>query len=422
MRFLQNVSTFESLRLRDYRLLWMGQLSVSSGQWMDQIARSWLIYQLTGSSIQLGLVGAVRGIPLLLFGVLAGVVADRYGRKAQLVIAQVVNSIINVVLAVLILTNQIQPWHIYVTGFLAGTVQAFQQPARQALVNDLVGEKYLLNAISLNSAAVSLSRSLGPAVGGLLIQGFGVDVAYFVQAALYLLASVWTVQIRIPTAASSMYKSSASSGQSLLDSAREGIAYIIAHKMILALMVLGLVPIVLGQPYTSLMPIFAIDILHGNASTQGLLLMMSGIGATLGALAIASFGRRQGNGRLLIAGAAGFGLALVLFSRSPILAMAMTGTFLAGLFNSGYTAQNQTMLQMLTPAELRGRVLGVYFLDRGFMPLGSLLAGLLASLLGGPWAVTLMGGSCFLLAIGVAVVIPALWRLKLLPASEPVTP
>jgi MFS family permease len=145
---------------------------------------------------------------------------------------------------------------------------------------------------------------------------------------------------------------------------------------------------------------------------------MSGIGATIGALSVASFGRRQGNGKLLIAGAAGFGLSLLLFSRSPVLWMAMTGTFLAGLSSTGYTSQDQTILQMLTPSEIRGRVLGIYFLDRGLMPLGSLLAGTLASLLSGPWAVTIMGSSCFLIAVGVAIFVPTLWRLRLLPGSE----
>ncbi len=206
--------------------------------------------------------------------------------------------------------------------------------------------------------------------------------------------------------------------QSFFSSAKEGFAYIGSHRLILALMVLGLAPILLGMPYISLMPIFAIDVLHGDASTQGLLLTMVGIGAVLGALTIASLGRRQGSGKLLIAGAAGFGLSLVFFSRSPVLWMAMVFTFLAGLSNSSYTSQNQTIIQTLTPSEIRGRVLGVYLLNRGLMPIGSLIAGALASFLGGPWAVTIMGASCFLLAIGVAFFVPDLWKSKLLPSSE----
>jgi len=419
---MRNVRTFESLGLRDYRLLWLGQLSSSMGMWMDQTARGWLVYSLTRSPLQLGLVSAVRGAPLLIFGVFAGVVADRYGRKAQLVIAQAVNALLNVALAMLIMTGHLQVWHIYLTGFLAGTVQAFQQPARQVLINDLVGEKRLLNAIALSSAAFNLSRSVGPAICGVLIQTLGVDISYFGQAVFFALATLWTVQIRVPKSPTPAGYSTSSISQSIFSSAGEGIAYIISHRLILFLMVLALAPILLGMPYVSLMPIFAIDVFHGDASTQGFLLTMAGVGAVLGALTIASIGRRQGSGKLLIAGAAGFGLSLVLFSRSPVLWIAIIFAFLAGLSNSGYASQNQTIIQMLAPAELRGRVLGVYFLSQGLMPLGSLLAGALASLFGGPWAVTAMGASCLLLAVGIAIFVPDLWKLNLVPGRQKVIP
>lgn len=407
-------NTFESLKLRDYRLLWLGQLATSMGQWMDQTARSWLIYSLTGSPMHLGLSSAARGVPLLVFGVVAGVVADRSGRKAQLIVAQVVNTVLNLVLATLILLRRIEPWHVYVSGFLAGTVQAFQQPARQVLVNDLVGSRYLTNAVALNSAAFNVSRSLGPALCGVLIQAFGVDVSYYVQAGFFAFATLWTGQIRVPRRPPAACEEQTSS---LLASAGEGFAYILSHRLILALMTLGLAPILLGMPYTSLMPIFAIDVLHGDASTQGLLLTTVGAGAVAGALGIASLRRWQGSGRLLVSGAAGFGLSLVLFARSPALPMMMVFAFMAGMSNSAYTSQNQTLLQMLTPAPLRGRVLGTYLLNRGLMPVGSLIAGALAMALGGPWAVAIMGASCLVLAIAIAVTAPELWRLSGLRAA-----
>ena len=198
MSLIRNIHTFESLGLRDYRLLWVGQLSISMGIWMDQVTRTWLIYILTHSALQLGLVNAVRGIPFIAFGAIAGAVADRYGRKTQLIIAQVVNAILNIILATLVLTGHVKPWHVYVTGFLNGTAQAFQAPGRQALINDLVGREHLLNAIALNSAAVNLSRSVGPAISGILIQTLGVDMSYFIQAGLFALATVWIIQIRVP--------------------------------------------------------------------------------------------------------------------------------------------------------------------------------------------------------------------------------
>jgi MFS family permease len=414
-RWLLKVRTFESLGIRDYRFLWLSQLTTAMGQWMDQTSRSWLIYSLTGSPLHLGLVGMTRGLPMLLFGVAAGIAADRYGRKAQLLIAQVVNAFLNIILATLILTGRIQEWHIYVTAFLAGTAQAFQQPARQALINDLVGQEHLLNAVALSSAAMNLSRSVGPAICGILIAAFGLDVSYYTQAAFYALATVWLIQIKIPESSAAVASSRSASNQSFLSSAREGFSYIASNRLILALMILGLAPILLGMPYQSLMPIFALDVLHGDARTQGFLLAGMGIGAVVGALGIASLGRRQGSGKLLIAGAACFGLSLVFFSRSPVLWMSMCFTFLAGLSNSGYTSQDQTIIQTITAPEVRGRVLGVYLLNRGLMPIGSLIAGALANFLGGPWAVTIMGASCFLLAAGVGLFGPRLWKLSLIP-------
>ncbi len=421
MSLLGHIHTFSSLKLRDFRYLWLGQIAVSMGTWMDNVSRSWLIYQLTGSPFQLGLVNAVKGVPLLIFGVIAGAIADRYGRKTQLVLAQSVNAALNVVLALLVLSGNIQPWHVYVTGFLAGTVQAFQQPARQVLISELVGERHLLNAISLNSAAANLSKSIGPAACGLLIQAAGVDFSYFVQGGFFAAATVWTVQIRIPKRATPVAMAPHTRpqrSQSLFAGVGEGLRYVTSQKLILALLILGLAPVLLGMPFTGLMPIFAIDIFRGDAHTQGLLLTMLGVGALAGALTMASLSRWQASGKFLVAGAAGFGLSLIMFAYSPVLATAMFFIFLAGLFNTSYSSQNMTMLQLLTPAELRGRVMGIRLLDKGLQPLGSLLAGALASLFGGPTAVAIMGASCFLLAAGVGLFSRSLWRLKRLTEKK----
>lgn len=413
MSLFRNIRTFDSLSLRDFRYLWLGQIMVAMGFWMDSVSRSWLIYQMTGSPFQLGLVNAVKGVPLLIFGLIAGAVADRYGRKTQLIIAQSVNAVLSVILAILILTKSIEPWHIYASAFFAGTVQAFQQPARQVLIGEIVGEKHLLNAISLNSAAVNLSKSVGPALCGILIQSLGVDYSYFVQGGFYAVATAWSIQVRVPkTAATSSKYAEAVASQSLFGGVGEGIRYVLSQPLIMALLVLELVPALLGMPFTSLMPIFAIDVFKGDAHTQGLLLTMLGIGALVGALLMASLGKWQGSGKFLIAGAAGFGLSLAFFAYSPVLSMAMVFVCLAGILETGYASQNMTMIQLLTPAEFRGRVMGIRLLDRGLQPLGSLLAGSLAALLGGPAAVGIMGVSCFLVAVAVGLSSRRLWHLK----------
>ena len=401
-----NVHTFDSLALRDYRLLWLGQLANAMGIWMDMVARMWLIYTMTHSPLQLGLISATQGLPMLLFGIIAGATADRYGRKIQLIMSQAGNAVLNTIMAILILTGSVQPWHLYVTGFLAGSMQAFQMPARQVLVNELVGTKYLLNAISLNSAAFNFSRSFGPAIGGLLIKLWGVGFCYVGQAALYIMSTIWTIRMRVPSQYHSPDQArDARNNRSFLGGIRDGIRYVMLQKVVLALMMLALMPAILGMPFVSLMPIFAVDVFHGDATTQGSLLMMAGLGALAGSLGMASLGRkRQGSGKFLIGGAVGFGLSLILFASSPNLWLAMPFIFVVGFFNSSYMTQNQTIIQTVVPHEIRGRVLGIYMLNQGLMPAGSFLAGVLATLFGGPKAVAIMGFSCFLLVVAVGSV------------------
>lgn len=449
--WLTRIRTFESLQFRDYRLLWLGQGGTSMGQWMDQVARSWLIYQLTGSALQLGAVSAMRAIPMLFFGMVAGVVADRHGRKAQLIISQVTNVAINLVLATLILVGQIQPWHVYVTALLAGSVQAFQQPARQSLISDLVGKQHLQNAVALNSAIFNLMRSVGPAVAGALIAVVGVDGSYYVQAALYVWATVWTVQMRVPgepglleflglrreqppTAVPALATSpvgaaslTATDGPrqperagrrrqangSFLGSLNEGFQYVLKNQLILSLMFISLAPVLLGMPYTSLMPIFALDVLGVGSVGQGLLLTSAGFGALVGALGIASLGSFRRKGMLLIGGAVTFGVGLLAFSRSTWMPLSMALLFIVGVSNASYTSQSQTIIQTLVPDRLRGRVLGIFMLNRGLMPLGSLLAGALASWLGGPNAVLVMGISCALVALIAAALSPEIRDLEI---------
>ena len=382
---------------------------------MDATARSWLIYDMTGSALQLGLVNAIRGLPIVIFSILAGITADKYNKKAQLILAQVVNFILNIILATLIFTGHIQLWHVYVTGFLNGIAQAFQQPARQIMINDIAGERYLMNAISLNSVAINLSKTLGPALCGFLIVTWGVGVSYYIQAGLFIIATVWTLQMRIPEGPSiGIYKLSRQK-QSMFVSAKEGFEYIFRTKLILALIILSLAPVLMGMPFTSLLPIFAIDIWNGNASTQGILLSMMGIGSIIGALSIASLGQRGGGGMLLITGAIGFGLSIIAFALSPLLWLGITFIFLAGLINIGYTTQEQTIIQTLAPSEMRGRIIGIYSLSRGLMPLGSLIVGTLATFANAPLAVTITGSACVCIAIGIAIKFPDLWRLKLAP-------
>jgi MFS family permease len=411
---LSQVRTFESLAFRDYRLLWLGLTGTSMGHWMDQIARSWLIYELTDSALLLGAVGAMRAVPMLLFGVVAGVVADRYGCKLQLIVAQLTNVVLNLGLAILVTTGLIEPWHVLLGAFLAGTVHAFQLPARQVLVYDLVGQEYLTNAIALTSVVFNLMRSIGPAVAGFLIALVGIDGSYYAQAALFVLATVWTVQIRVlQTEEGPRAQRRAVPSSSFLTHAKEGFQYLFQDRLMLSVMALGLVPSLLAMPYATLMPVFARDILKVGAQGQGLMLTARGVGALLGALVIASLSRVRRQGLMMLCGAGLFGLCLVAFSCSPVMILAMAFLFLSGLFSTAYTSQNQVVLQVLSPPNLRGRLMSIRLLSRGFNPLGSMLAGALATWFGAPLAVVVMGGSCAVLTLWIGLKVPALLKLDI---------
>src|SRR5215471_13692752 len=280
---------FASLRSRDYRLLWLAQLATSMGQWMDQMTRGWLMYELTGSALELGLATALRGLPLLFFGILAGAVADRSNRKSQLIMAQVINALLNVILATLVLLHRVQPWHVYVTGFLAGIVQAFQQPARQTLISDIVGARYLLNALALNAMALNVARAIGPAMAGILIALTGTHGSYYVQAIMFVLATLWTIQMVVPERSP---ESAAARREPFWHSVTAGLAFVVQDHDIRTLMILAHGPLTLGMSYMRLLPIFAKDVLHGGASMQGLLLTIIGIGSVLGSSWVAMIQRR----------------------------------------------------------------------------------------------------------------------------------
>jgi len=406
---LSGIHTFDSLSIRDFRLLWLGQVGTSLGQWMDNISRTYLIYHITSSPLQLGLAAAARGIPLFLFGIVAGALADRSGRKTQLIVAQVTNALLNFILATLVFTNHVQPWHVYVTGFLVGTVQAFQNPARQTLVTDLAGPRHLINALALNSMALNTSRALGPAFAGLLIATVGVHGSYYVQAVMFLLATIWTIQMRVPERGR---ESARVAREPLLQSIKGGVAYVSTNSNIRAQLILALGPLTLGMPFTNMMPIFAKDVLHGGAQLQGFLLSAFGAGSLLGALVVASIPRRRAYALPAVIGALVFSLTVFFFGSSQLVWLSLTCTFFSGIFMTTYQTQDQALLQLSAPSHVRGRVMSFYLMNRATIPIGTLLAGALAHSFGGPAAVRMMS----LAAVGVVLLViakqPAFLRLK----------
>ena len=400
-----NLRTFSSLRYRDYRILWTSIVFMSAGQWMQQIALSWMAYQMTDSPFMLGAINGFRAIPFLLFGPWAGVAADRIDRKKLMLLSQAYVMILSFGLAVLIFSGLIQVWHLFVYTFMSGLGWSVTQPVRQALLPNLVPKDELQNAVALQSAGFNSTRVLGPTAAGLLIAWVGPGGAFLAQSVAYLviLALVWTM--RVPAIQSPLKRQSA--GADLVD----GFRYIKGNQIVFSLILLALIPMLFAMPFQTLIPVFARDVLNMGPKGYGLLVSFAGIGALTGTLIVASLGGFRHKGLLLLGSAAALGAFLFLFSQSTLLPLSLFLMVFVGGFQMTYMSLNNTLLHMNITDDMRGRVMSIYMLDQGLTPLGSLFAGTTASVFGAPVAVAVMGASCILLALTAAAHTPIIRRL-----------
>jgi MFS family permease len=404
--------TFDALHYRDYRLLWLGQACVSMGIWMDQVARSWLLYQLTDSPLQLGLIRGLQAIPLLLLSPVAGTAADRYDRKLQLMAAQVVDGSMYALLAALIFTGHIAPWHVYLTAFLGGVVQVFESPARLAMVSDTVPAQHLTNAIALSSVLFNLSRSTGPALAGLAIAAFGTGGSYAAQAGLYFVATVWTfilpAALRFPTGEGQHHARRLSFARSTL----EGWKFSWSNDTVRAGLLITMLASLFIIPFTTQLPVFARDILGVGATGQGLLLTGMGIGAFCSAVLVASLGDQLPRGIFMLIGVTLYGISVVAFASSPWFPLSVALMVVVGSFHVSSHALVQTVIQTYSLPEFRGRTMGVFQQSHVVMMVGSMLLGALASVWGAPHAVAVMGVAGALAMIGISVAMPHARRIR----------
>jgi MFS family permease len=424
---LLRIPTLDSLHLREYRLLWLGQGGNAMGMWMDQIARGWLMYELTDSPVQLGLVTALRAAPLLLLSPVAGALADRYDRKAQLMVAMAVDGAAHALMAVLIFSGLIEPWHVYATGAVTSIASVFQQPARQAMVANVVDRRRLTNAIGLDSMVFNVSRSTGPALAGVLIALAGTGASYVAQAAFYFLATWLTMQLRplSPARPSPSVQAAAAEasdaavgpaaprtgghrrGHSLMSGTLEGWRYVATDETVRTAMLVAMLTSLLAVPFTTLLPVFARDILAAGPNGQGILLSAMGIGALGSAITIATLGERLSRGMLMLGGAAVYGLSVIAFAASGWFALSAALMVVAGACNVACNALVRTVVQGYTPREMGGRVLGILQQGTALYTIGGMVAGALAAVWGAPWAVGVMAALCTLSAVTMFVTIPS---------------
>jgi MFS family permease len=404
------LQTFAALRHREFRLLWAGQASTAMAMWMDQVARGWLMYELTNSPVQLGLVHGVQAIPILVLSPLAGSIADRHPRKQQVVVCQGLAGVLYTVLALLIMTGHIQPWHVYATAFGMAIIQAFHRPDRGAMVADAVPSHDLTNAIGLNSLVFNIARSTGPALAGVLIATLGTASCYVVQTGCYLLAAVWTLWLRpTPSAATSGRAApGASFGQSIV----EGWTFSWRNEAVRAGLLITMCASLFIMPFTTLLPVFARDLLGVGATGQGGLLTAMGIGAVGSAVLVASLGDRLPRGLLMLGGVTMYGLSVVAFAASPSFRLSLGLMTIVGLAHVNSYALVQTVIQTYSPSAFRGRTMAIFHMNDVVVTLGSMLAGTLAALVGARWAAAAMGATGALLTVTIGAALPHARRIR----------
>ncbi len=396
--------TFRALSHRNYRLFFGGQGISLVGTWMQQIAMSWLVYRLTNSAFMLGLVGFMGSISTFLFAPIAGVLADRWPLRRALVVTQVLAMIQALILAFLTLEGLINVTHLIILSIALGLVNAFDMPIRQSFVIQMVERKEDLgNAIALNSSLVNSARLFGPAIAGMLIAVVGEGVCFLINGLSYIAVIGSLLAMKFASVKKMSGRTQVWQGL------KEGFSYAFGFAPIRSLLLLLALISLMGMPYTTLMPIFAKDILHGGSHTLGFLVGCSGVGALAGAVFLASRKSVLGLGRIIVMASCTFGTGLIVFSLSRLIWLSLGLMVITGFGMMVQMASSNTIIQTLVEDDKRGRVMSFYTMAlRGMTPFGSLLAGLMASSLGAPTTLIFGGVACIAGALLFAKRLPSL--------------
>ncbi|MGE5401135.1 MAG: MFS transporter [Ignavibacteriales bacterium] len=398
--------TFAALRHRNYRLWFWGQMTSLFGSWMQTTAQGYLVFQLTHSPVYLGYVGFASGVPAWVFMLFGGVIADRIERRTVLIITQTVMMILALILAGLTFAHIVEAWHIVLLAFGLGIANAFDAPARQSFVLELIDREDLVNAIALNSTMFNTATAVGPAVAGLTYAAFGPAWCFTINGISFLGVIAALMMMQLKTQVRQETKKSA------LADLKEGMIYIRKQKMILTLM--GTVTVVglFGIAFATLIPAWAVSILRGDATTNGLLQSARGFGALISALFLASVASFKIKGKLVTIGMFSFPVLLIVFSFVRWLPLSLI--VLIGIGAASLLILNVVngLVQTLVSDEFRGRVMGIYSISFfGFMPLGALLIGAFAEHLGEPMAIIINAVVLLLFATLIFFLVPKLRTL-----------
>ncbi|MCL4402433.1 MAG: MFS transporter [Acidobacteria bacterium] len=376
---------FKAFHYRDFRLLWMGACTSSIGTWMQKVAQSWLVFEISKSPFLLGLDAFLGEIPIFLFSLIGGVVADRMDRRRLLLVSQFVQMACAFVLAALIGFHVVQVWHILVLSFVVGSVQAFGGPAYQALLPSLVEKKDLANAIALNSIQFNLARIIGPVLGGFALAGAGAVWCFGLNGVSFIavIASLMVLRVKFMPAKSTV---------SMFASMKQGIGFIRKQRGMESLILMAFLMTALGIPLVTFLPVFAKEVYHRGPATFTLFLASSGAGSVTGALIVAAMGDFRNKGRVALLMLMCLGGAISGFALSHSIVLGCVLLFVSGLSLMSVFANISSLVQLITDNQMRGRVMSVYNVAfRGGMPIGSLVVGWLVPMYSAPTVLAVNG-------------------------------
>ena len=400
--FFNNI--FRTLKYRNFRLFFAGQGISLTGTWMQHIAMAWLVYRLTNSALILGLVGFSSQIPTFLLSPFAGVLADRADRRSILLITQILAMIQAFILAFLTLTHTIAVWHIIVMGILLGVINSFDIPARQSFVIEMVEKKEALgNAIALNSLMFNMARLVGPSIAGILVAFTGEGICFLLNGISFVAVIISLMAMTTGTKKRKIHH------KNVMHGLKEGFDYAFGFQPIKSILILLGTVSLLGASYVILMPVFAKNIFHGGPRTLGFLMAAVGVGALIGTLYLASRRGVLRLGNIIPISSAIFSVGMIFFSFSNNLWVSMAILVTIGFGFMVQMASSNTVLQTIVDDDKRGRVMSFYSMAfMGMTPLGSLIAGYLANIIGAPRTLMISGIFCALASLLFAARIPHL--------------
>lgn len=388
---------FVSLRYRNFRLLWFGQVCQAATMWTEQVVRNWLTLELTGSALQLGTVNLVRVVPSIMFGLWGGVLADRIDRKKLLLVSQAWSALIFGIMMWVVLSGNLQLWHLYGSAIALGLGQSANQPVRTSLIPLILPKQFLLNALTLNSIAINLTRLVLPAVVGIGVALYSPGWAYTLCLLFYIAMFCFTLFIQVQNLPRNEQRGS------MIHDFTEALKFVFHDRLLLALLILPAGPLAFAFSFQTLLPVYATRSLDMGVGTYGILMSAGGVGALIAGMALISRTQVLRQGQLQILAGVSYGLALFALAITSWIYIALLVMFCAAASQAVFRATNNSLLLGTAPAELRGRIMGLVGLVQGLVPVSAVLGGWIADTFGISLAMATLGGVCLLIVVSVTL-------------------